>query len=253
MRLEGKVALVTGATMGIGRGIAHLFAQEGARVLLAGRSEDLGREVESEIRSAGGDACFVRTDVSCEDDVLRAVRTAVDRFGSLTVVVNNAAAMHLVGPGKGDAGVAEMRNEVVEELVRTNLYGAMWCSKHAIPEFRRAGGGSIVNISSNAAIRGTPSMAGYTATKGALNALTRSLAVDYAEEGIRANAISVGFIASGAGVEEFARQNEWIRQSIRVPFIGKPDDVAYGALYLASDESRYVTGVLLPIDGGTTA
>src|SRR3990172_11978881 len=135
MRLQDKVALVTGATRGIGRGIAKRFASEGAAVVLAGRSAEPGRAAEAEIRKAGGRALFVQTDIGKEPDVVRAVRTAVDEFGKLTTLVNNAAATHLVGmPGLGDTRLAELSNEVLAESLQTNVWGLVWCCKHSIPQ-----------------------------------------------------------------------------------------------------------------------
>jgi 3-oxoacyl-[acyl-carrier protein] reductase len=257
MRLEGKVVLVTGATRGIGRAIARRFAAEGARVLLTGRNADAGAGVEREIRHAGGEASFFPMDVGQEDDVRRAVDAAVGRYGTLTTLVNNAAAVHLVGtPEKGDTQVTDMRNAVFEELLRTNVWGLMWAAKYAIPAMLAAGGGAIVNISSNAARRGQRNMDGYTATKGAMNALTRSLAVEYAKQRIRVNTISVGFVQSGEGTAAFANDpslRTYLESVIRTPYFGEPDDVAWGALYLASDEARYVTGTTLTIDGGSMA
>ena len=245
MRLDGKVALVTGATKGIGRTIATVFAREGARVVLAGRTVTAGDALEAEITAAGGAAAFVPTDIGKEADVVRAVRTAVERFGSLTTLVNNAAATHLSGlRDRGDAGVAELANEVLDEALATNFWGLIWCCKHAIAEMSAAGGGSIINISSG------------VATKGAMNALTRSMAVGYASRRIRVNAISSGLIESGEAIEPLLADpamRDWLERSIPLPYFGVPEDIAWGCVYLASDESRYVTGTVLPIDGGYLA
>jgi NAD(P)-dependent dehydrogenase (short-subunit alcohol dehydrogenase family) len=257
MRLEGKVALVTGATRGIGRTIAGVFAREGAKVILAGRTVAAGERLESEIRSAGGEAVYVQTDIGNEADVVRAVRTAIERFGTLTTLVNNAAATHLSGlPERGDAGVGELPAEVLAEALQTNLWGLFWCCKHAIAEMSRAGGGSIINISSGVATKGAALMDAYSATKGAMNALTRSMAVGYAKRRIRVNAISSGLIESGESIESLLADDamrEWLERSIPLPYFGVPEDIAWGCVYLASDESRYVTGTVLPIDGGYLA
>jgi NAD(P)-dependent dehydrogenase (short-subunit alcohol dehydrogenase family) len=257
MRLAGKVALVTGATKGIGRGIATLFAREGAQVVLAGRTAAAGERVRDEIVAAGGEAVFVATDVGQEADVARAVDTAVERFGCLTTLVNNAAATHLVGlPERGDAGVAALPDHVLAETLQTNLWGLVRCSRRAIPAMVRAGGGAIVNVSSGVATKGAPGMDAYTATKGAMNALTRSMAVGYAAQRIRVNAISCGYVESGEIIDEAFRdpaRRHAIEQMIPLPWVGAPEDVAWGCVYLASDEARYVTGTVLPIDGGYLA
>ena len=256
MRLRGKVVLVTGATRGIGRGIARVCAREGAQVVLAGRTVVAGEEVAREIAADGGDALFVRTDIDKESDVMRAVETAVTRFGRLTTLVNNAAATHLAGvPGRGDDALGDLSNDVMAETMRTNLWGLFWCCKHAIAAMLDAGGGAIVNVSSGVATKGAPAMDAYTATKGAMNALTRSLAVEYAKQRIRVNAISSGFVETEASSTLLAdpQRRRWLESIVPLPYFGTPDDIAWGCVYLASDESRYVTGTVLPIDGGYLA
>jgi 3-oxoacyl-[acyl-carrier protein] reductase len=257
MRLTGKIALVTGATKGIGVGIATRLAREGAKVVLAGRTTAAGEVVAAAIRRDGGDAWFVTTDIGREDDCRRAVATAVERFGGLTTLVNNAAATHLTGmPGRGDGMIGELDNAVLAETMQTNVWGLFWCCKHAIPEMLRAGGGSIVNVSSGVATKGAAMMDAYTASKGAMNALTRSMAVEYAKQRIRVNAISTGLIDNGTGTEDLLNdpvRRQWLESIIPLPYFGVPDDVAWGCVYLASEEARYVTGTVLPIDGGYLA
>ena len=257
MRLAGKVALVTGATKGIGRTVATVFAREGAKVVIAGRTVAAGEQLQAEITAAGGAAIYVPTDIGNEADVVGVVRATVERFGALTTLVNNAAATHLSGlPDRGDSGVGELANDVLGEALQTNLWGLVWCCKHAIAEMSKAGGGSIVNISSGVATKGAAMMDAYSATKGAMNALTRSMAVGYAKRNIRVNAISSGLIESGASITQLLGDpgtRDWLERSIPLPYFGVPEDIAWGCVYLASDESRYVTGAVLPIDGGYLA
>jgi 3-oxoacyl-[acyl-carrier protein] reductase len=257
VRLDGKVALVTGGTRGIGRAIAMRFADEGAKVVLVGRTAAEGERAQAEIAARGGRAVYVQADVGRETDVRAAVDRAVREFGTLTTLVNNAAATQLTGlPDRGDARLGEVGDAVLGETLQTNLWGLVWTCRHAIPPMIAAGGGSIVNVSSGVATKGAPGMDAYTATKGAMNALTRSLAVGYAKERIRVNAISSGLIESGPSIEELLAdpaKRQWLEQVIPLPYFGTPDDIAWGCVYLASDESRYVTGTVLPIDGGYLA
>lgn len=254
-RLEGKVAVVTGSTRGIGRATALRFAREGARVVVTGRSEDDGRVVEAEIRDAGGDATFVRTDLAREDDVVAMVRAAVDRYGGLTTLVNNAAPTELMGPGRLDRRVTELENDAWDSIMLVALKAVVWCCKYAIPAMIEAGGGAIVNISSAASLLGTPGLDTYTASKGALNALTRSLAVEYAADGIRANAIASGMVLSSEGAWKLMEDPVigGATRAMHLTRLGVPDDIANVALFLASDEAGFVTGAVIPVDGGVTA
>jgi 3-oxoacyl-[acyl-carrier protein] reductase len=255
MRLQGKVALITGGTRGIGRELVDRFAREGAQVVFTGRS-DAGKELEAAARERGEQVVFAQGSAASEDDVRAAVERAVAEFGSLTTVVNNAAATHLTGPGRPDTKVADVDTAVFDEIMRTGLYGTFWAAKYAIPHLIAAGGGSIINISaasSQLAITGRPS---YQSSKGAINSLTRQIAVDYGQYAIRSNAIIVGFTNTGG--EELTKMvaNEAlmgpVRKTIMLPRLGLPSDIASGCVYLASDEGEFVTGVLLPIDGGLT-
>jgi meso-butanediol dehydrogenase/(S,S)-butanediol dehydrogenase/diacetyl reductase len=252
MRLEGKIALVTGGTRGIGRGIVEMLAAQGARVAFTGRSQDKGREVEAAVADGGGHALFVPADNGVEPDVARAVETTVDRFGGLTTLVNNAISDDTAS-GK-DTHIDRVDNETFENIMRIALMGTFWACKYAVPEMRRAGNGSIVNISASSSKSALPERPAYHASKGAINAMTRQLAVDYGKENIRANAIIVGFIDTGTPVmkailEDPARRAAF-EKNIMVPRFGEPADIAAGVVYLASDESKYVTGSELTIDGG---
>src|SRR5215472_6608111 len=174
MRLPGKVALVTGGTRGIGRGIVEMLAREGAAVAFTGRSEDRGREVESGVHAAGGRVKYIRADNAHEDQIARAVRAAVDEFGSLSTLVNNAISDD-AGSGK-DTHVDTVDDQTFDHIMRIALKGTLWAAKHAIPEMRKAGGGSIVNISATSSLQSLPGRPAYQASKGAINALTRQMA-----------------------------------------------------------------------------
>jgi len=253
MRLEGKVALVTGGTRGIGQGIVEMLAAEGAAVAFTGRSEDHGRAVAAGVNEAGGRALYIRADNSVEDDVAEAVRATVEEYGALTTLVNNAIASEDVGGGK-DSHVDETDNDTFASILTVALMGSVWACKYAIPAMREAGSGSIVNISASSSKSALPHRPAYHASKGAINALTRQLAVDYGKDDIRANAIIVGFIFTGTPAMAAILANPKMRtafeKNIMVPRFGEPADIAAGVVYLASDESKYVTGTELTIDGG---
>ena len=252
MRLDGKVALVTGGTRGIGRGTVEMLAREGAAVAFTGRSEDRGREVEQGVRDRGGRARYIRADNGIESEVAGAVATAVAEFGSLTTLVNNAISDDS-GSGN-DSHVDVMDNETFDNIMQISLKGTFWASKYAIPEMRKAGTGSIVNISASSSKQSLPHRPAYQASKGAINALTRQMAADYGKENIRCNTIIVGFIFTGTPEMTAILADDNLRaafeKNVVVPYLGEPADIAAGVVYLASDESKYVTGTQLTIDGG---
>ena len=249
MRLEGKVALISGGARGQGAVEARLFAQEGAKVVIGDILEDEGRRLEAEINELGGSCIFVHLDVTSEEAWQRAVNTAVEQFGKLDVLVNNAGIFRL-------ATVEETSSELWDEIMDINGKGVFLGTKVAIPEMRRAGGGSIVNISSVAGLIGSQYSAAYGASKGAVRLLTKSTAVQYAREGIRANSIHPGVIETPMTAGNLLGDEESRQRTIaRHPLgrFGQPEDVAYGVLFLASDESSFMTGSELVIDGGLTA
>jgi NAD(P)-dependent dehydrogenase (short-subunit alcohol dehydrogenase family) len=235
MRLQGKVALVTGATYGIGTTIVERLAEEGASVVFTGRSGDKGSALQDEFRARGLTVSFCQGSAADEADVARAVATTVAAYGTITTVVNNAAATDVTRPGGGDSHVIDIENDAFDAVLRVGVYGVLWSSKYALP------------------IEGRPA---YQASKGAVNALTRQMAVDYGPLGIRSNAIVVGFTPTGGEVITKMVQNESfisaVKQAIPSNRLGHPRDIANGCVYLASDEGEYVNGVLLPIDGGFT-
>jgi 3(or 17)beta-hydroxysteroid dehydrogenase len=249
MRLAGKVALISGGARGMGAAEARMFAREGARVVIADILEAEGRGLEAEIKAKGGEIVFVRLDVTREADWHTAVDLAMSRFEKLNVLVNNA----------GIGGGGRIEDTTVEEWTRMmdiNAKGVFLGTKAVIPAMRRAGGGSIINISSQLGLVGMDnSSPQYQASKGAVRLLTKSTAIQYAREGIRANSVHPGPIVTP--MTERRRADPAQRQLMisRIPLgrYGEPDEVAYGVLYLASDESAFVTGSELVIDGGWTA
>jgi NAD(P)-dependent dehydrogenase (short-subunit alcohol dehydrogenase family) len=255
VRLTDKVAIVTGSTRGIGRATAIRFAAEGAGVIITGRSEDEGKEVERQIVAAGGKATYVRTDLANEDDVRAMVKAAVDGYGKLTTLVNNAAPTELMGPGRSDRRVTELENDAWDSIMLVALKAVVWACKYSIPEIANAGGGTIVNISSAASLLGTPGLDTYTAAKGALNTLTRSMAVEYAPDNIRSNCIVSGMVLTSEGA--FKMMEDPViggaTKAMHLTRLGLPDDIANAALFLASDESAFITGAVIPVDGGVTA
>ena len=249
MRLENKVALISGGARGMGAVEAQLFVNEGAMVVIGDILEDEGRRTEAQIDESGGQCIFVRLDVTSEASWQQAVAATVARFGKLDILVNNAGIFRT-------EGVLETSEGLWDQVMEINAKGVFLGTKHAIPEMRRAGGGSIVNSSSVAGLTGGAGSAAYRASKGAVRLFTKATAIQYAADGIRANSVHPGIIETDMTtpnllVDETARQ----RSAARHPLgrVGQPQDVAYGVLYLASDESSFVTGSELVIDGGLTA
>ena len=249
MRLSGKVAFISGGSRGMGAAEARLFAREGARVAIGDVLEDEGKRVEGEINEMGGQALFVLLNVTSESDWRSAIASAVKHFGKLDVLVNNAG---VVSHEKLEYSTVEEWDRVMD----VNAKGVFLGTKAAIPELRKAGGGSIVNISSISGMVGQDNVyAGYNASKGAVRLLTKATAVQYAKDGIRANSVHPGSIVTPMTEESRADPERQRMTLSRIPLgrFGEPADIANGVLYLASDESSYVTGSELVIDGGWTA
>ncbi len=249
MRLENKVALISGGARGMGAAEARMFAREGAKVVIGDVLEAEGRQVEAEINETGGRCVFVRLDVTQESQWQQAVETAVARFGKLDVLVNNA--------GIALRGVLEdTSSEDWDRVMDVNAKGVFLGTKAAIPEMRKAGGGSIVNISSMSGMVGKSYIQPvYNASKGAVRIFTKSAAIQYAKEGIRVNSVHPGPIDTPMAGERL-NNPELQRQADERSPMGRtahPDEVAYGVLFLASDESSFMTGSELVIDGGATA
>ena len=248
MRLENKVAFISGGARGMGAVEARLFAQEGCRVAIGDLREDEGRKVEAEINETGGECLYLRLDVTSEESWQEAIAATVGGFGKLDILVNNAGIYRT-------ERVEETSVELWEQVMEINSKGVFLGTKHAIPQLRKAGGGSIINISSTAGLVGSNMAAAYSASKGAVRMFTKATAIQYAQDGIRANSIHPGIIQTAMTAALLADPNHYQERLDRTPLgrIGRPEDVAYGALFLASDESSFMTGSELVIDGGRTA
>jgi len=247
MRLTGERVLVTGSTAGIGKQVAITCAREGAAVAVHGRDRTRGEAVVGAIRAAGGNAEFFAADLRDEGACTALVDAAAARLGGLTVLVNNAVA----GTG-GRSPVGRLDTAQWEDVLRVNLTAVAWLCRAAIPHLQAAGHGSIVNVSSRAAERASAGLAAYIASKGGLNALTRAIAVDYAASNIRCNALSVGYVLNERRDADITPERRAELEAMHLTRLGRPEDVAYAVVYLASRESEFVTGVLLPVDGGAT-
>jgi cyclopentanol dehydrogenase len=247
-RLDGKVALITGAARGQGQAEARLFAREGARVLLGDVVDDEGEQVAREIAESGGTARYVHLDVSQRADWEAAVALAESEWGGLHVLVNNAGIANR-------SGITDTDDELWDRVIAINQTGTFLGMRTAVPALRRAGGGSIVNISSVLATMGSGNSVAYTASKGAITAMTRTVSVELATENIRVNCVHPGAIETPMVQELLGDDQEGRREMIaRHPIgrVGEPEEVASGVLFLASDESSFVTGATLVIDGGNT-
>ncbi|MDR7555183.1 MAG: glucose 1-dehydrogenase [Armatimonadota bacterium] len=251
-RLDGKVVFITGAGSGMGRAASVRFAREGARVVVAEVAEAAGRETVDEVHAAGGEALFVRTDVSREADVAAAIRAGEAAFGRIDVLYNNAG----IFPPE-DGSVVDLDEAVWDRVMAVNLKGIYLVCKHGIPALLRAGGGSVINIASFVALVGcTVPQDAYTASKGGVIALTKSLAVQFGPRGIRTNAICPGPIETPLLTEWLLTNPEAKAVRLaRIPMgrFGRPDDIVAMALYLASDESSWTNGAVLVVDGGITS
>jgi NAD(P)-dependent dehydrogenase (short-subunit alcohol dehydrogenase family) len=249
MRLAGKVALITGGASGMGQSEALIFAREGARVVVGDLLEVEGRQVVDKIAAAGGQARFVKLDVTSESEWQRAVGTAVDAFGKLDVLVNNAGISGTFDPDT-------MSTTAWDALMNVNAKGVFLGMKHAIPRMRDAGGGSIVNISSISGFVGQPSIhMAYNASKGAVRIMTKSAAVQYAKDGIRINSVHPGFMPA-MRTSKMSADPQWRAKMLNVVPMkreGRVEEVAHAVLFLASDEASYITGTELVVDGGYLA
>jgi 3-oxoacyl-[acyl-carrier protein] reductase len=252
LSLANRVALVTGATGSMGAAIAQRLADEGASVVGVGRTEDNGHRCMKQIVAGGGRACFIVADVSREEQVRDAVAATVEAFGRLDIVVNAAAATELLR-GASEQPVVDEPTEVFDRMMRVNLYGPFWTAKYAIPHMLRTGdGGAIVSISSISSSRVDRAMPGYAASKAGLEGLTRQIAADYGDQGIRVNAIALGSIRSieTAHIHDDPINGPARRRNRMIPEPGTVEDVAELVAFLASPRSGFLTAAVVPLDGG---
>jgi NAD(P)-dependent dehydrogenase (short-subunit alcohol dehydrogenase family) len=251
-RLSGKVALITGGGTGIGRAIALAFAREGASVAVSGRRLEKLREVASEIQKCGGAGFAMECDVTRARDVERAVKGTVERFGRLNVLVNCAGALHV-------STVEGISEEEWDRLMTVNVKGPFLMSRAVLPEFRKAGGGTIVNIGSVLGLLAVKDRAAYCASKGGVTMLTKAMAIDHAHENVRVNCICPSIVETELvkGVFDESERGQALRReriaTIPLGRIGRPADVAEMAVFLASEESSWLTGAAIPLDGGLSA
>jgi len=250
-RLAGKVVIITGAATGIGRAAAELFAEEGARLVVADYAEEAGRATVAAIEAVGGEAAFVAVDVADEAQVAAMIEFAVSTYGSLDVLYNNAG----IFPAD-DGGATETPVSTWDRVMDVNLKGVWLGCKHGIPAMIATGGGSIVNVASFVAHMGaaTPQIA-YTASKGGVLSLTREVAVEHARNGIRANALCPGPVETPLLAELMSDPARRARRLVHIPMgrLGRAEELARAALFLASDDSSFMTGASLLVDGGITA
>jgi NAD(P)-dependent dehydrogenase (short-subunit alcohol dehydrogenase family) len=253
-RLQNKVAVVTGGAKGIGRAACHLMAEEGAKIALTDISDEKGQEVVTRIKEAGGEAWYWHLDVSKEEDVAQAFSEIHGKFGKIDVLVNNAGIAGI------DKPTHEIPNEEWMKVLAVNVNGVFYCTKHAIAYMKNGSGGSIINLSSIYGIISAPDIPPYHASKGAVRLMTKTDALLYAKDSIRVNSIHPGYIWTPL-VEDMAKKSDEGEEGFRkkldnlhpIGHIGEPEDIAYGIVYLASDEAKFVTGSELIIDGGYTA
>ena len=250
-RLEGKVAVITGSGAGLGAEAARLFAREGCAVVVSDMETTAGEQVVREIKAAGGKAMFIAADVRSSTQVEALYAGARKAFGKVSVLYNNAG----VSPGDDD-GVVNTPDEIWDLVLEINVKGVARCCRAGIPHLREAGGGSIINVASFVATVGaaTPQIA-YTASKGAVLSMTREIAVIHAREGIRANALSPGPVRTALLEKFLSTEEKRQRRLVHIPMgrFGEPREIAQAALFLASDESSYITGADFRVDGGITA
>lgn len=251
-RLDGKVGIVTGGASGMGRATSIAFAREGARVVVADINADGAEQVAEEIEASGGKAIVVRVDISSIDEVRRMVDVAVGTFGQIDILDNNAS---LLGPAAHaiDKDVVNIEPEAWERIFAVNLRGPYLTCKFTVPVMIEGGGGSIINISSTSGLTGYPVSHAYGSSKAGVNALTFHVAATYGKRGVRCNAIAPGPVHTPAWGDVTPEHMERLERHVLTPYLGKPEHIAETVVFLASEESAFITGQVLSVDGGYLA
>lgn len=255
-RLDDKVSIITGSTSGLGAATALRFAEEGARVVVTGRSTERGEGVAESIRKAGGDAHFIACNLDDEASIASLVSGAVERYGRLDNVIANAAAT-ATNSGEKTAGILDMDNAILEASIATNVRGLLWLFKYSLPPLVEAARpaeqrtSSIVAIGTSGTRNGAPGMPVYWATKAPVEIMVRSLATEFGDRGVRVNAVSSGLIMTESEMKTMTEEfREYVLSLNALPYFGEPEDIANACLYLSSEESRYVTGTTVCVNGG---
>lgn len=254
MRLKNKVAIITGATSGIGRASAVVFAQEGAKVVIAGRREEEGQKTLYEVKNAGGEGIYLRTDVTRDEDVRIMVSQCISRFGKVDILFNNAG----INPNEGRTRLADCPEKTWDEIIDVNIKGIYRCSKEVIPHMVQDGGGVILNTSSTVGFVGAKNRAPYVTSKGAVSQMTKAMAIDYGPFNIRVNCICPGMVLIDRvlPVVEKAKQDGTlgvILAEYPLGRLGTPAEVARVAAFLVSEDASWITGAAIPVDGGYIA
>jgi NAD(P)-dependent dehydrogenase (short-subunit alcohol dehydrogenase family) len=245
-RLKDKVAIITGAGMGIGQTMAILFSKEGAKIVIAEINVQAGQETLKKIKEKGGEAIFISTDISKEANVEAMAKKTLQKYGRIDILCNNAGILDL----SNDGPVTEVSEETLDKILAVNLKGSFFCCKHAIPAMIKGGGGSIINLSSVAGILGRENMDAYTASKGGVQTITRSIATEFAGNQVRCNTICMAATVTPMTAEALKDPELVAHYMTPIGRLGIPEDITYCAIYLASDESSWVTGQTFILDGG---
>lgn len=249
--LKDRVAFITGAASGMGRASAIQFASHGAKVLVADINDEEGHKTIEKIRAVNGEAIYAHTDVSSDASVANAVKSAVDRWGTIDILFNNAASTSLCN--SSDRGVHELPEAVWDKMLDVSLKSVYLCSKHCLPHMFKKEKGVVLNVTSCDAILPEAGFDSYTAAKGGIISLTKAMAVNYGKRGIRVNCISPGYVITEAHMQWYPHNTQMVKAAHAMHLtkrLGEPDDVANMAVYLASDLAGFITGAIIPVDGG---